>query len=179
MQIFLSSPDIFNCAKNLDDLRLNKQIIEACQIASTAAWKLDCSFGETLTSQKIAYLPTHENHPLVIWTSENYNNLLSIVQFGLICSNEYYIRFHRAHKTNENFFYFWHKLLDIASFTHEIINNINLIPNCTTNHKHIKDIHKAYKQELIFKWKKDKKFPKWTNRQAPEFWDLYNKNKLI
>lgn len=38
MQIFLTSNNYNQCAKDLDDLRLNKIIIEAAQIASTAVW---------------------------------------------------------------------------------------------------------------------------------------------
>ena len=178
MQIFLSSQEVHICARNLDDLRLNKQVIEACQIASTAAWKLDCAFGESLTAQKIAYLPTHEKHPLVLWASENYSNLTAIIHFGLACSDEYYKRFDKIHKTMKNLHNFWLKLLLRLDFDSKMIESINLMPNCTINHKHIQNTHKAYQQELILKWKNDKKPPKWTNRCVPEFWTDLPENRL-
>ena len=48
MQIFLPDHNYHISADSLDDRRLNKQIIELCQILSTAVWLENCNIAEIL-----------------------------------------------------------------------------------------------------------------------------------
>ena len=50
-------------------------------------------------------------------------------------------------------------------------------PNCTKHFKHLQ-LYKAYKAELVFKWKRDKKAPTWTKRNLPDFYREYLKGNV-
>jgi len=152
MQIFVISDDYKECALYLDDRRLNKQIIECCQILSTALWIENCDLAETLYSEDKIYLPTHENHPICRNTKYFYNNLL---KYTFECIVEWKYRFNKIHGCNKY-------LTNLK--TYDIFNKYTAQPfiNATTNHKHIDNLHEAYKQELQLKWKNSK--PKWTKR---------------
>jgi hypothetical protein len=166
MQIFLTNPDFSQCAKDLDDKRLNKIIVESAQIASTALWINRCDIAETLYSQGEIYLPTHEHHLLCRWASENYNNFLFVIYYASSLCREYTYRFNKKHKTERIIGNLFCILFD------EFINyeEKSLMPNCTTNHKHIENIYEAYKSELTLKWNNDKIVPKWTGRNKPKFY---------
>jgi len=60
MNIFVVSPDTMECAKALDDLRLNKMIIETAQLLSTAM-RVQGYTGNDI------YKSTHVNHPCAVW----------------------------------------------------------------------------------------------------------------
>lgn len=161
MQLFIPSEYMSVSAAFLDDRRLNKQIVECAQIASTAIWINNCGFGEYLTSIDVAYLPTHEHHPLCRWAAENIHNILYCCELGLFCAWEYGNRFDKVHNT----FIKLLRLMSHIKFTSEAINNTkpkSPQPNCTTNHKHITNINESYRKELELKWKTDKIQPKWT-----------------
>ena len=156
MQLFITSPDPFLCANYLDDKRLNKQIIECIQILSTALWMRDCNIAETLYSKGKIYLPTHENHPICKNAKYHY---LDILRFTGACTYEYLCRFYKNHKC----LYYLIILYDYFYLFEEKYPHKPFL-NCTTNHKHISDVYKAYKAELHLKWSTDKVQPKWSNR---------------
>ena len=162
MQMFLTSPDYTKCAQDLDDKRLNKIIVESAQIASTTLWILDCDKAETLTSKKECYLPTHENHPLVKWSCENYCNCRNILKYTFELCMEYLYRFGKTHKT-----LFIFESLSKSFYPYQFRKNWKpptVQPNCTTNHKHIEDVYEAYRKELMLKWNDSSK---WTKRKKP------------
>ena len=168
MQLFLTSPDYNQCAKDLDDKRLNKIIVESAQIASTALWMNNCDAAETITSNGLCYLPTHEKHPLCIWAASSYRNYLEVLRHGLALCKEYTFRTRKIHKT---FNIIDHLRWGVFPFNFKFQEYPTQQPNCTTNHKHIDDVYKAYRLELLFKWANDKKAPTWTNRQRPNWED--------
>ena len=155
MNIFVTSADTVECAQALDDLRLNKMIIETAQILSTAM-----RFHGSTTP---VYKSTHANHPCAIWareTEENYRWLL--VYLKELCI-ERQKRTGKGHKT-------------YAELYSYLVNGATLIPhgsltpwpNCS-RYKNSSDVHAAYKQTLRDKWANDKRPPKWTNSQKP-YW---------
>jgi len=166
MQIFLSNKDLTLSAQALDDQRLNKQIIELMQIASTVLWIKNCDTSETLYKEKMITLPTHENHPLVKWCASDNNHFWFCIYYGLDCCAEFMNRFYKSHSYHLKLYELYNSAPDIFKDGTINIFNINLL-NCTTNHKYISDIHEAYRQCLIGKWDNQQNKPKWTNRQAP------------
>jgi len=164
MQIFLTSPDYKQCAKDLDDKRLQKIIVESAQIASTALWMNNCDVAETLTSNGMCYLPTHEHHPLCKWAAESYGNYIEVLRYGIALCDEYYFRTRKIHKT---FFIISLMIRKIFAIDFKYHEEPTLQPNCTTNHKHIDNVYEAYWQELLYKWANDKQAPTCTIRNMP------------
>jgi hypothetical protein len=158
MQLFITSPYYRTCAINLDDKRLNKQIIEGCQILSTAIWTENCDIAETLYAEGKIYLPMHEFHPLVIHSKYNY---LETCKFIFECIVEWKHRFGKVHGCN--------KYLGCLMLHAGLFDKYTQKPfiNSTTNHKHIENVYESYKKELTFKWNND--IPKFTNRAMPEW----------
>ena len=62
MNIFVPYPDSMKCAEALDDLRLNKMILETAQLLSTAA-RFHGYVGNV-------YGSTHINHPCSVWARQ-------------------------------------------------------------------------------------------------------------
>lgn len=154
MNIFVVDPKTNESAKILDDLRLNKMIIETAQLLSTAM-RIHGYTGNTI------YNVTHQNHPCAIWAREtraNYNWLLSYFQ-DLIMERK--ARTPKHHKTydKEIFFKQGKTLIPDGELTPFV--------NCTP-YKDM-DVFEAYKRTLKDKWIKDKRPPKWTNAYRPSW----------
>ena len=152
MNIFVPYADSKKCAEALDDLRLNKMILETAQLLSTAAI-FHGYVGDI-------YKSTHLNHPCSVWTREtreNYNWLF----------------IHMQDLVDEKF-YRTGKIHGSVSIFGDLCSAANYIPygpqtpfaNCTP-HKSIHDVHLAYRCTLTDKWAADKRPPKWTKRQRP------------
>ena len=125
----------------------------------------DCDIAETYTAKGLIYYPTHEYHPLCKWASANDFNYFGVVCYGLALCEEYTYRFHKVHAVQG--------MLSFLSHLH-ITNREKQSdqPNCTKHFKHL-PLYQAYKSELVFKWKRDKYKPMWTNRSTPEFYKQY------
>lgn len=169
MQIFKTSSNLAICAKNLDDKRLNKIILESAQIATTGLWLNDCSKAEILCSMGLIYFPSHEHHPLCEWCSKNNFHLFIVTCYGLALCLEYQYRFKKRHKVQNI-------LINLLSINIKNKEKTSPQPNCSIHFKHL-PLHNAYKAELVFKWNRDAIKPKWTNRKIPEFYINYLKEK--
>lgn len=174
MQLFMPFENFSDSAEALDDLRLNKQILECAQIASTAFWLNDCSLGEKLTAQGHAYLPSHEHHQLCIWAAQCPENLRYVVGFGLVCWQENYYR----KNTKHNSYNYLCQML-FARDKMKRLSEPSSQPNATTNSKHFSDLHQAYRNELCLRWQNDKTPPTWTKRKPPRFWFTYLLSQVI
>jgi hypothetical protein len=155
MNIFVISSDPKECAQALDDLRLNKMIIETAQLLSTAMR----FHGYT---GNLVYKTAHLNHPCAVWAREsnsNYEWLLSYMQELVI---ERKARTPKHHKTYDKLFALSQGIAFIPK------GSQTPWPNCTPN-KHIADIHDAYKITMRDKWAQDKRPPKWTLSQKPSW----------
>lgn len=155
MNIFVVDPDSWVCAEALDDLRLNKMIIETAQLLSTAMWQQGCPPCDI-------YKSTHVNHPCAVWaraSSENYSWLL------LYMSNLVEQRYERTGKYHASY-----RIFNTLCGGPKLMPQGPLTPwpNCTP-FKHIEDVHEAYKLTLKDKWAKDKRPPKWTNKNKPSW----------
>ena len=152
MNIFVPYPDSMKCAEALDDLRLNKMILETAQILSTVLHHYKTSMN--------VYKATHVNHPCCVWARQNKSNYRWLYgHFVDLCDEKFY----RTGKTHKS-----------ATLALMFADGIKLLPegqqtpfaNCTP-YKLISDVHAAYRATLIGKWIADKRPPKWTKRQKP------------
>lgn len=161
MNIFATSHCPIKSAQALDDLRLNKMILESCQILSSALW---------INGIKGPYKLTHKNHPVVKWTSKNYKNYLWVLDHFISLLRERKFRTGKDHACEAHLY--------------ELMSNRSKIPvksdirepfvNCSLNKDHMNTI-KAYRDTLEAKWLLDKQQPKWTKRGAPEWSSYYIK----
>lgn len=141
MNIFVSHPDPYISASYLDDARVVKMILESCQMLNM------CLI--TKHNDTIGYKPTHRNHPCTKWVCDNKAHYTWLYHHlgGLL--SEYTMRFRKVHKCQQY-------MLTFAKYAEVLYNDCLDFVNCTTNHKHIDDVHLAYILELNLKWSKDK-----------------------
>ena len=165
MNIFITSFNSKEAAAHLDDLRLNKMILETAQLLSTAYRHL---FGEN----ELLYKNTHLNHPCSVWARKNIDNYSWLVQYfddlakEKIQRDTYLKKEIKPHKS-------WSKLFEL--FASKKTNNYKskisrdfFDFNCT-DFKDEKDVRIAYQKQMVKKWKNDLKPPKWTAKKTPNF----------
>lgn len=164
MNIFATSPYDTVAARDLDDVRLRKMILETAQLVATALrerFQLDTQ-----------YKSTHKNHPCNVWARESTGNLQWLIDYGLLLHYESITRFGKTHKSGE-------VLGDQASLfaafcsVHENTKeDMTPFANCARrtdldlDFTHL-PVHDAYRAYLNARWALDKKRPKWTNTHPP------------
>lgn len=172
MNIFITDYDPFISSQHLDDLRLNKMILETAQMLCTA-YRLFYN-----DNPEVLYKDTHVNHPCSIWARRCLNNFFYLHAYWELLNKE---RSHRFPNKKPHLSYT--KLNDI--FLNKINRDkfsrnlylkvkynsiyVNFDFNCT-EYKQYKTPY-AYKRQLIKKWLNDIKPPKWTNREIPDFFE--------
>ena len=154
MNIFVVSPDTWECAQALDDLRLNKMIIETAQLLSTAMR------ARGYTGNDI-YKSTHLNHPCSVWTRETEANYKWLLLYMSDLVEERQVRTGKGHKS--------YSIFNTLCGGPKLMPQGELTPfaNCST-YKNT-GIFDAYKLTLKDKWAKDKRPPKWTGKQKPSW----------
>lgn len=154
MNIFVMDSNPKLCAQWLCDLRLNKMILETAQLLSTAAHY----YGA-----KTTYKPTHKNHPCSVWARTNYQNYNWLLCLFGNLTKEYYYRFNKEH-------------LCCTKLFNELVHYASLLPdgkrtpfvNCSL-YKDL-SIFDAYRKTMIHKWNNDKRTPKWTKHNPPDWY---------
>ena len=159
MNIFLIDYSPVKCAQALDDLRLNKMIVETAQMLSTAAR----FHGVDYTC---LYRSTHVNHPWTIWVSENRSNYkfaLELLKAYIAERTDCRVPFSGTHKTAEIL-----PELETAAFA---------LPEGPLNSAFPKCFYPAvsrempafegYRETLRIKWDNDLRKPQWKNRGCP------------
>jgi hypothetical protein len=154
MNIFVIDPDTMKCAQALDDLRLNKMIIETAQLLSTAM-RVHGYIGNDI------YKSTHVGHPCAIWARETEANYRWLLQYMSDLVEE---RQNRTGKSHQSY-----QIFNALCGGPKLMPKGDLTPfaNCTP----YKDggVFDAYKLTLVDKWKNDKRPPKWTNTTKPSW----------
>lgn len=155
MNIFVVDQNPTICAQSLDDLRLNKMIIETAQLLSTAMRE----YGYAGTD---VYKSTHKNHPCAVWARQTQSNYLWLLTYFIALDWERRQRTGKNHKTYVNLHS--HLLQGLALIP---MGDLTPFANCST-YKHL-PVFDAYKLTLKDKWAKDKRPPKWTNTNKPSW----------
>ena len=154
MNIFaIYADDIKANVELLDDKRLVKMVLETAQLLATAIHHV----GGTAT-----YKSTHVNHPCSIWTRRSQANYGWLLSYFVAINDEYTYRFNKNHKCLGYLPEF-----TVAVNLFPIASQIDLHENCTP----LKElpVYEAYRLTMIDKWRNDKRLPKWTNRNPPEW----------
>jgi len=160
MNIFVISKNPKENAMILDDLRLNKMILETAQLLSTTYREL---WGEV----EGLYKSTHKNHPCTIWTREKQINFKWLYSYFVELHNEFKFRKERA--DHASFRKLNHIFKQKADKIEGDISNVEFTFNCT-EYKDL-PVFESYKYQLIHKWKNDIKQPTWQNRGQP-LWSI-------
>ena len=168
MNIFVTSPDPVESARYLDDRRLVKMVLESTQLLYTAVKTLglDCTSapngGSSKTGHSVnGYRTTHLNHPCSVWARESGHSYFWLCAHTEALMLEYTARFGKVHKCQEHLPFLKAAPRDLFQWQ----DSPPPFRNCTTNHKHIPDIHEAYRMEMAHKWYSDclaGRPPKWT-----------------
>jgi len=156
MQIFFTSKSPVISARNLDDKRANKQILESAQIMSTVM-HLE-GFQD-----RAPYRATHKNHPITKWVAKSYQNFIWCFRNYIACSNIYSSYSDRKHKSSRlapTFLSFSFKLEDTG---------LTEFPNCSY-YKNDVDVLTAYKKTLLDKWSDDTRAVEFKERDYPKFY---------
>jgi hypothetical protein len=172
MNIFLTSTNESIAVEHLDDLRLNKMILETAQLLSQA---YRFFFGE----HPDLYKNTHVNHPCAVWARERKHNYFWLFNYFYFLNYERKFRTGKNHKSYEILysvflaknFCAWHMITDDLK-----LSDFNF--NCT-NKKYLDlPITEQYQNYLVEKWIFDKRKPTWTKRNIPDF-ALEFKNEIL
>lgn len=155
MEIYVSDEDPIISARNLDDIRLHKQISDTAQILSSAIFNMN-GWKSNL------YKPTHVHHLAVRWATRSRNNFNWLVMHGLGLCNEYKYRFAKEDKAVS-------VILNCAEIYRDIpVDNLSMTPFYNGTPYQNLTVIKAYRQYLsLDKW--GPSFPKWTRRGQPEW----------
>lgn len=160
MNIFLPyENDIQKSAQSLDDLRLNKQILECYQLLSNAIKE---EIGEEIKGYK--------NHPIYVHYK---GNLPFLMFYGYKCCVEYQYRFQRQHKLTMGFMsaiMLFGAVEEALTYTPFYMEGSKGQPNYIRTTENVSALYQA---KLINKWETDKIPPKWTNREMPSFYKEY------
>ncbi len=144
MNIFVSDACPYKSAKNLDNRRVLKMILESSQLLSTAM---------NLNGLNGPYKTTHQNHPCAIWTRATRGNYKWVVRHlsGLLA--EYTLRYGKTHKCESHLGKFFECIQMMPD------GDLQPFVNCTI-YKDVPDTIQAYKDYLCYKWTNDKFIPK-------------------
>lgn len=162
MNLFRPYRSLTLSAEALDDLRLNKMILESGQLLSTALRIKAPAFAEEHNLYKI----THQHHPIARWCRASYDNYMEML---LAFECLYAERLYRTDKEHKTFRLYAQAFRSGAQFF-PLEPRGTEQPNCTD----FPDLplHEAYRMHLIRKWQYDRavgREPTWTHRECPEW----------
>lgn len=166
MNIFSTDFDPKISAANLDDLRVNKMIIEsAALLANSIAFHGGSSAD--LPISKISGEPfktkAWQNHPSCLWVKESKQNYLWLLDHTIALIEEIQFRKNTNHSMLSNV----PVLIRGANFLPE--GELTQFANCTP-YKQIDDPILAYRMAMVYKWEHDAKIPVWTNSTQPDWY---------
>lgn len=171
MNIFYCDTNITACAAALDDVRLNKMILETAQLLSTAIHL--CSEGkiQSVDIHSKLYRITHKNHPCSKWTRESLGNYAWLYAYFNGLMAEYIYRKQKEHACGK----LLKPILLGSSYMPDTPKTPH--PNCTI-YKDEPNTIEAYRKYLCYKWEQDKikgRPPKWTKQIPPVWYSNYAK----
>jgi len=165
MNIFAVSPFPSECARVLNDKRLNKMTTETAQLLSTAIH--EWGYPEASMVYKRAY----PHHPVTQWVHEHESHFGWTAELLDALAEEWYYRMGKMHGAGL-------KVCDALGVVlgcldeHAVLSTPDYFPNCTP-YKDWSDVHAAYRQTLVDKWRNDidvGRPPRWTRTEPPVWW---------
>lgn len=175
MNIFVTDPDPEVSAKNLDDVRLNKMILESCQMLAYALAANGCPELElpyTKAGKPYKVNGPHKNHPCSIWAGRTRANYQWLLEHFIALCREKFRRTGKPHASYSNLL----RLIEADKYIPE--GPLEQFQNSSL-YKSQEPIS-AYKKTMCDKWDQDKleaktnphkKPPTWTNAQKPDWYN--------
>lgn len=176
MNIFLSSSSAKQSIQELDDLRLQKQLVEVYQLLTLAIKEQE--EGHEIKAG-------HYHHPVYLFYKDN---IPFLTYYGYECCREYHHRFNKWHSLTD---YFDARMYDFNMFVFDSDGYILAmeIPQYTPYYmegskgqpnyiRTCDNVSALFQAKLCKKWDDDKskgRQPKWTNRDVPQFYQQWLK----
>lgn len=166
MNIFSTDSSPVLSAIHLDDVRVNKMILESAALLANAMAHYGAPESElpiAKTSGKPFKTKAWQNHPSCLWVKQSSENYLWLLVHlaTLIAELEY--RKGTIHSMRNNL----KRLQDGIKYMPP--GPLTPFANCTP-YKSISDPIEAYRLCMVYKWEHDGKLPKWTNRNQPDWY---------
>lgn len=167
MNIFVTDTCPVKSARALDDVRLNKMILETAQMLCTNAPHFD------IPDSLVPYKPTHTNHPCTVWARKSRYNYDWLARHFIALVDEKTDRTHKLHLS-------YTKLMPLLTHVYNnpldipVDNNISFVyagdyPVLTASGL---DVIASYRKTMIAKWENDTlkgRTPRWTNAIQPDW----------
>lgn len=165
MNIFASDQDPIIAARNLDNKRIIKMILESAQILSTAVHTYNPTYHEETKLYKVSHL----NHPCTKWVIESSDNYLWLHDHYMELMEVYQASYGRIHAS--------------YALAEHLRYGRNFLPekprsdfaNCASNlslgitFSHYTNTVQAYRSYLVERWKRDKRVVQFTGRKPPRW----------
>lgn len=167
MNIFLVDRDPIKCAQALDDVRLNKMILETGQLLCTAYRYLFMVEGKPSEFPGI-YKETHKNHPCSIWARKSVLNYAWLVYLFKAMHDERLYRTRGPHTTFEKIYDYIKQPVIYLSPDLDY-NTVDFDFDCS-NVDAAGSLFSRYQECLLRKWEADKeknRKPTWFKRGMP------------
>lgn len=155
MNIFATSSSPFLSAIWLDDLRLNKMILETAQLLCTAHHELG-------SGTAAMYKSTHKNHPCAIWARECRGNYLWLFEHFQALCNEYEFRRGKVHASRGLEIFLPHPPAAMPAGERTPFANCTPLKDYT-----VYAVNAAYRTYMRAKWLNDKRTPTFTKTGWP------------
>lgn len=175
MNIFLTSSNPVECAQALDDVRLNKMILETGQMLCTALRDLYPETCKRADVQAVLYKETHRNHPCSLWCRRNYLNYTWLVYHFKALHDERLFRGCSEHLTYTKLWPIFEESIGDVERCY-LTENLEFTFDCSNipvKEDYKLDVFSKYKLCLVLKWRNDKRAPTWKVRGNPLFWGEY------
>lgn len=167
MNIFSTDKDPIKSAINLDDIRVNKMIIESAALLANAI-KFHGGTDVDLPIAKTSGLPfktkAWQNHPSCVWVKENKSNYMWLTNHMESLIDEMLYRKQTTHSMSDNLL----KIKQGVKFLPD--GELTNFANCTP-YKQENNVVAAYRMTMAYKWEHDARKPVWTNRVAPDWYN--------
>lgn len=166
MNIFYIDVSPIESARLLDDLRVNKMIIESAALLANAIAYHGGSPSDlpiAKSTGKPFKTTAWQNHPCCIWVKQSSGNYYWLMLHLEALIDELKHRKGTVHSMTSNLKTLWDGLQFIPP------GPMTPPANCTP-YKQISDSIKAYRITMAYKWEHDGKAPKWTNRGQPSWY---------
>lgn len=181
MNIFVTDTCPVKSARALDDVRLNKMILETAQMLCTNALALakpglnpaEPAPHFDIPDSLVPYKPTHMNHPCTVWARKSRYNYDWLARHFISLVDEKADRTHKLHLS-------YTKLMPLLTHIYDnpldipVDNDISFVyagdyPVRTTS---CLDVTASYRKTMIAKWRNDAlkgRTPRWTNATQPDW----------
>jgi hypothetical protein len=152
MNIFALSPNPYRCAVYHNNKHNVKQIVEHCQMLSTAC---------RLSGQDVGYKITHQNHPNSIWTRESLSNWRWLKEMTQHLNEEW--RYRYDHKRNHKSYEMMMTLPEPDIEDHGLTPFAQAMPDIYKSEDSIQAYRNYYRGDK-------RHLAEWKKRDIPHWW---------